>query len=222
MRLFVDPITTTSLPLLMFAAEHGHPLQVTCVRLSNGEHLAPRYVALNPNKSVPTLQDEDFVLTECSAILKYLADKLGSPTYPRELRSRARVNQLMDWFNTGFYRDVGYGAVYPRLLREYAFANPATQADFLTRAEQRAARWLAILDEHFLRDPGFLCGPDLTIADYLGSSYVAITNLVGIDLGSYPNVRRWMSTMEARPAWQEVRGEWNQFRSSLTFASEQP
>jgi glutathione S-transferase len=164
---------------------------------------------------VPTLQDEDFTLTECSAILKYLADKLQSATYPRDLRSRARVNQVMDWFNTGFYRDVGYGAVYPRLLHEHAFTNPSTQADFLRRAEQRAAKWLALLDQHGLRETGFLCGADLSIADYLGSSYVSITELVGFDLTPYPNVRRWMSTMQARPAWQEVRGEWNAFRDTL-------
>ncbi len=215
MRLYVDPITTTSLPLLLFAAEHGHPLQITAVRLLNGEHLTAQYGALNPNRCVPVLQDEDFTLTECSAILKYLADKLHSASYPRDLRSRARVNQAMDWFNTGFYRDVGYGAVYPRLLQEHAFANPATQIDFLTRAEKRAAKWFAILDQHWLREPGFLCGADVSIADYLGSCYVAITDLVGLDLTPYANVRRWMSIMEARPAWREVRGEWNSFRDTL-------
>jgi glutathione S-transferase len=220
MRIYVDPITTTSLPVLLFAAEHGHPLEITVVRLLNGEHLTAQYGAINPNRCVPALQDEDFTLTECSAILKYLADKLHSATYPRELRSRARVNQLMDWFNTGFYRDVGYGAVYPRLLPEHAFANPATQADFLGRAEQRAAKWLSVLDAHCLRQPAFLCGADVSIADYLGSCYVSITDLVGLDLTPYPNVRRWMSTMEARPAWREVRGEWNAFRNALAAQRE--
>jgi glutathione S-transferase len=215
MRIYVDPITTTSLPLLLFAAEHGDPLEVTPVRIFSGEHLSARYGTINPNRCVPALQDDDFILTECSAILKYLADKLSSATYPRELRSRARVNQLMDWFNTGFYRDVGYGAVYPRLLRAYAFDNPATQADFVQRAEQRAAKWLAILNEHWLRGPEFLCGAEISIADYLGSSYVAITELVGLDLSPYPNVRRWMNGMQARPAWKAVRGEWNVFRDSL-------
>lgn len=219
MRIYVDPITTTSLPLLLFAAEHGHPLQVTPIRLFDGEHLSARYRAVNPNRCVPALQDDDFVLTECSAILKYLADKLHSATYPRELRARARVNQLMDWFNTGFYRDLGYGVVYPRVLRQYAFDNPATQADFVRRGERSASKWLAILDEHWLREPGFLCGAGISIADYLGSSYVAITDLVGFDLTPYPNVRRWMGTMQARPAWNEVRREWNAFRASLSAPS---
>jgi glutathione S-transferase len=215
MRVYVDPITTTSLPLLLFAAEHGHPLQVTRVRLFDNEHLTAQYVALNPNKCVPTLQDEDFVLTECSAILKYLADKLDSATYPKDLRARARVNQLMDWFNTGFYRDVGYGTVYPRLLPEYAFSNPTTQAEVLRRGEERARKWLTILNEHWLRGNAFLCGAEISIADYLGSSFVAATELVGLDLSPYRNVRRWMDLMRARAAWAEVRGEWDAFNATL-------
>jgi glutathione S-transferase len=215
MKIFIDPITTTSLPVLMFAAEHANPIQISMVRLLNGEHLTAEYGALNPNRCVPTLQDEDFVLTEASAILKYLADKLHSPTYPRELRARARVNQAMDWFNTGFYRDVGYGAVYPRLVPEHAFANPTTQADVLRRAEGRTAKWFSILNNSWLRGSGFLCGSDISIADYLGSSYVAITELVGLDLTPYSNVRRWMSAMQARPGWREVHGEWNAFCDSV-------
>ncbi len=175
----------------------------------------PGTVPSIPTDACRTLQDDDFILTECSAILKYLADRLDSPTYPRELRPRARVNQLMDWFNTGFYRDVGYGVVYPRLLPQYAFSNPTTHADYVRRAEQRAAQWLTILDEHWLGERAYLCGADITIADYLGSSYVAICELVGLDLTPYMNVRRWINTMKARPAWDEVRGEWNAFRRSL-------
>lgn len=215
MRIYIDPITTTSLPVLLFAAEHANPLQIHLVRLMNGEHLTAEYGALNPNRCVPTLQDEDFILTESSAILKYLAEKLHSPTYPRELRPRARINQAMDWFNTGFYRDVGYGAVYPRLLPEHGFTNPTTQADFLTRAEERAARWLSVLNKSWLSESGFLCGPHISIADYLGSSYVAITELVGLDLTPYSNVCRWMSAMKSRPGWREVRGEWNAFRNTV-------
>jgi len=40
-----------------------------------GEHYQPEYVAINPNRMVPVLEDGDFRLTESSAILKYLAEK---------------------------------------------------------------------------------------------------------------------------------------------------
>ena len=54
------------------------------------------FSAINPNQAVPVLQDGEFRLTESSAILKYLADRVGSPSYPRKLQMRARVNEAMD------------------------------------------------------------------------------------------------------------------------------
>ena len=56
-----------------------------------GEHVKPPYSDMNPSKMVPMLEDGDFRLTESSAILKDLAEKAKSPTYPTDLKGRARV-----------------------------------------------------------------------------------------------------------------------------------
>jgi glutathione S-transferase len=34
------------------------------------------------------------------------------------LKQRARVNEIMDWLNTNFYREWGYGLCYPYLVLE--------------------------------------------------------------------------------------------------------
>jgi glutathione S-transferase len=214
MKIYLNSVSTTSRPVLLFLAEHDMPVEIVSISLRGGEHLTPEFAALNPNKSVPTLQEGDFVLTECSAILKYLAEKTNSRTYPKDLKARARVNEAMDWFNTGFYRDLGYGVVYPQILPDYAFANPVTQADVLRRGQERAAARLAVLDSHWLRDSDFLCGSGLTIADYLGSCYVAIAEWVSFDLTLYSNVLRWMSAMKARRSWEKTHRDWNAAKTS--------
>ena len=81
--------------------------------LQPGEQLTPEYAAINPSKAVPTMQHGEFILTESSAILKYVAEAVSSATYPSDMKARARVNELMDWFNTGLFREFGYGVVYP-------------------------------------------------------------------------------------------------------------
>ena len=86
------------------------------VDLMTGAHMQPPYAAINPNCLVPMLEDGDLKLTESSAILKYLADKIGSPAYPKDLKQRAKVNEMMDWINTNFYRDWGYNLCYPQLF----------------------------------------------------------------------------------------------------------
>ena len=100
MKLYFHPASTTSRPVLLFAAEAGIALDQQVVDLFTGEHYQPPYEAVNPNHLVPALEDGSFRLTESSAILKYLADKTHSPLYPKDLQQRARVNERMDWINT--------------------------------------------------------------------------------------------------------------------------
>src|SRR5262249_39506838 len=75
MKLYADPASTTSLPILLFLAEHDIAIEIVPVLLAKAEQTKPEHTALNPNKCVPVLDDEGFILTECSAILKYLAEK---------------------------------------------------------------------------------------------------------------------------------------------------
>ena len=100
MKIYYHPVSTTSRMIKLFAEEEGVDLEFQVVDLFTGEHLKEAYDAINPNHLVPVLEDGDFRLTESSAILKYLADKIDSPAYPKDLRQRARVNERMDWINT--------------------------------------------------------------------------------------------------------------------------
>ena len=167
--------------------------------------MQPPYAALNPNRLVPTLEDGGFVLTENSAILKCLADKVGSPGYPRELKQRARVNERMDWTNTQLCIDLVYALVYPQIFDSHKRRSEEAQAATLQRGKERAQVWLRVLDENVL-GPGsnYLCGDAITIADYHAASYVALTDVIGSDLAAYPNVQRWLGRMKALKSWPKV------------------
>jgi glutathione S-transferase len=104
MKIYYHPISTTSRMLMLFAEESGIKADWQVVDLFTGEHLKPPYLAINPSGMVPMLEDGDFRLTESSSILKYLAEKSGSNAYPADLRRRAKINEMMDWLNTQFYR----------------------------------------------------------------------------------------------------------------------
>jgi glutathione S-transferase len=209
MKLYYDPVSTTCRPVMLFAQESGLALDYVPIDLFQGQHRSAEYLAINPNAAVPLLEDGEFRMTECSAILKYLADTARHASYPTDLQSRARVNQAMDWLNTGLYRDLGYGVVYPQILPDYGYPNPATQADLIRRAHERAARWLLILDRHCLADSAFMCGPDVTLADYMGAAYVTLADWIDFDFSPYPNVTRWLSAMRARPSWSQTQAPWN-------------
>ncbi|MBM3491722.1 MAG: hypothetical protein FJX68_15010 [Alphaproteobacteria bacterium] len=58
----------------------------------------PDYVRLNPNRVIPTIDDDGFVLWESAAILQYLAAKHGFGTlYPSDLRARGEGYRWIMW-----------------------------------------------------------------------------------------------------------------------------
>ena len=216
MKLYCHPASTTSRTVMLFAAESGIPLELQVVDLFTGEHLQAPYAAINPNRLVPVLQDGDFVLTENAAILKYLAEKTGSPAYPKDLQQRARVNERMDWTNTQLSFDLLYGLVYPQVFDGHKRRSDEAQAATLERGKERAQAWLKVLDEHVLgKDGKYLCGDGITLADYHAASYVAMAEVVGSDLASYPNVKRWLGRMKALKSWPKVFEAIDGFAASL-------
>ena len=216
MKLYYHPASTTSRIVMMFAAEERIPLDYEIVDLFTGEHLKPPYAAINPSCLVPMLEDGDFRLTESSAILKYLADKTGSAAYPKDLRERARINELMDWFNTNLYRDFAYGLVYPQTFPHLRRPNDQVQSGTVAWGREKANGWFRILDQHLLGpSKRYLCGDRITLADYLGAEMVDIGELVRCDLSAYPNIRRWMSNMKALKSWPKTHDAIYGFAASL-------
>ncbi len=161
MKLYYHPVSTTSRPVVLFAAESGIPLDMQVVDLFTGEQYQSPFEKINPSHQVPVLEDGDFRLTESSSILKYLADKTGSPAYPKDPRQRAHVNERMDWFNTGFYRDFSYGFLYPQIFPFMKRTDDVVQAGTIAYGKDKALGWLKVLDGDLIGPRNnYLCGDD--------------------------------------------------------------
>jgi len=205
MKLYFHPISTACRPVMLFAADENIALDTQVIDLFKGEHRQPAYLAVNPSGQIPTLEDGDFRLTESAAILKYLAEKSGSRAYPADAKQRARVNEMMDWFNTGLYRDLGYGLIYSQTLPDYIYSDTAVQSATLARAQKKANHWLGVLDRSLIgATKKFVCGNDITLADYFGVCIVTVGEVAHLRYDAYPNVMRWINTMKARPNWTKV------------------
>lgn len=218
-KLYYHPASTTSLSVLLFLAEAAVPFEGIVVDIMTGAQRKPEFLALNPRGLVPVLVDGDFLLTESSAILKYLADRFESPTYPRDPRKRARINERMDWINTDVARDMTYHLVYPQLLphhaREPGLVQEATIAWGKTKCEQH----LAVLDASGIGDRRFLCGDELSIADYFAAEPFHLASHIGSSFAKYPNITRWLDTMRALPSWKAVHATVDGWGASLAGKS---
>lgn len=216
MKLYYHPASTTSRIVQLFALDQGIALDYQVVDLFTGEHLKPEFAKINPNCLVPVLEDGDFRLTECSAILKYLGDKAGSPAYPKDLKARARVHEMMDWFNSNIYKDFAYGLVYPQTFPHHKRPGDAIQAGTLDWGRQKTQAWLKILDQSLIGPgKGYLCGDRITLADYMGAEMIALGGLIGCSFAGYPNIERWLRNMRALKAWAPVHEVIEGFAGSL-------
>jgi glutathione S-transferase len=205
MKLYMHPVSTACRPVLLFAGDNNIAMDEELVDLMTGAHLQPPYSTINPNCLVPMLEDGDLKLTESSAILKYLADKIGSPAYPKDLKARAKVNEMMDWINTNFYREWGYNLCYPQLFPHMKRRSDEAQAATLEFGKANAKRWLKVLNDYWIGpSKTYLCGDTLTIADYLAVGIVSLGEIIRADLSPYPNVQRWLAAMKKQPSWTKV------------------
>ena len=216
MKLYYHPASTTSRPLMLFAAESGIKMDMQVVDLFTGEHYQPPFAeGVNPNKQVPVLEDDNFRLTESATILKYLAVKTKSPLYPEGLKERARVNERIDWINTQLNRDLCYGLVYPQAFPHHKRPSDEHQKGTLSWAKERAAGWLKVLNDHIIGKNEYLCGNQITLADYYGASFVATSSIIGSDLAAYPNIKRWLGNMKKLKSWTKTYEVVDGFAGSL-------
>ena len=212
MKLYMHPVSTAARPVRQFIAEYRIPCDEEIVDLMTGAHRQEPYASLNPNGLVPMLEDGDLRLTEASAILKYLADKIDSPAYPKDLKQRAKVNEAMDWINSNFYRDWGYNLCYPQLFPHLKRRSDEAHSGCVEWGQGGAKRWLAALNDHWLGGgKPYLCGDQITIADFFGAGLVSIGELIGCDFAEYPNVKRWLDKVKALESWDKVNGAFNGF-----------
>ncbi len=216
MRLYMHPVSNTSRPILHYVADNKLPVDQEVVDLMTGAHHKEPYVSLNPNRMVPALVDGDFILTESSAILKYVADKYDLPTYPKDLKKRAKVNEMMDWFNSNFYRDYGYGVVYPQIFPHHKRPSDEAQSGTIAWGKERTKNWLTLLNDHWLGGGSkYLVGGELTIADYFGAALVTCGHPIRTEFKAYPNIVRWLEAVAALPNWKTVNEPMDGFRQMI-------
>lgn len=160
------------------------------------ERKTPDFLAINPLGQVPVLVDGDVVIRDSQAILVYLATLHRPGEW--DGRDAAERAQIMQWLSFAA-NEIANGPAMLRLGRLFGadIHEPTAQA-FADKA-------LKLLEAH-LATHDWLEGGRLTIADIAASPYIGLAADGGIELGSRPNVTRWLDRIAALPAFPAMQG----------------
>lgn len=205
MKLYMHPASTVSRGVMLLIAEHNLPVEYEVVDILSGAHHQPPFCEINPKRLVPVLDDDGFVLTESTTIIRYLTEKFNLPAWPSDLKERARVNEAMDYLSGDFYRDWGYNLIYPQLfphhVRQPAEANEAT----VKWGQTKVKNHLKFINDHMMSAGNkYLRGNDMTAADYALAGILSLGEIVRADYSEWPNVAAYYANLKARPAWNKV------------------
>ncbi|MDH5274842.1 MAG: glutathione transferase GstA [Gammaproteobacteria bacterium] len=160
-------------------------------RTSDGQDFG----AVNPKGYVPALMlDNGDILSECPAILQYVADQKPDAGLAPPAGTLASY-RLMEWLS--FIATELHKGFAP-LLR------PGAPEDAKATARDRLGQRFAYVANH-MASRQYLVGEHFTVADAYLYTVLTWTRLTGIDLGAWPVLVAYRERIEQRPAVQAAR-----------------
>jgi GST-like protein len=183
--------------ITIFLEETGTPYQIVPVNIGRGDQFKPEFLAISPNNRMPAIVDHEpkdggppISLFESGAILTYLAEKTGR-FLPTDLRARLDVLAWTFWQVANLGPMAGQKGHFARYAPEkipYA----------IDRYTKEVSRLHAVLDKR-LHDRAFMCG-EYSIADMATYPWVGYAADSPEFAAEFPNVKRWVESIRARPA----------------------
>jgi glutathione S-transferase len=158
----------------------------------------PQYIAMNPTRLVPTLDDGSFFLWESNVIVRYLAHKYGVESLcPSDPHERFDGERWMDWQATTLWPALR--PVFIGLIR-----TPTDQRDPLAqqKVEAQCAAAMAQLNMR-LSDRRFVGGNTFSMADIPVGACAYRWYALDITRPHLPHLRRWYDALTERPAFQK-------------------
>jgi glutathione S-transferase len=144
---------------------------------------------VNPKGYVPTLTlDNGEVLTENVMVLQYIADRNpGAKLAPAAgTMERYRLMEWLSFINSEIHKNFSplFRADAPEGAKQYARQNLETRLEYLQRA---------------LGTKKFLMGEQYTVADAYLYTVLSWARHVDLDLGRWPQVKRYLEGIGTRP-----------------------
>ena len=187
--------------ITMFLEEAGMEYRLHGVNIGKGDQFKPEFLAISPNNKIPAIVDhapadggKPISVFESGAILLYLAGKTGQ-FLPADLRGQVEALEWLMW---------QMGGLGPMLGQNHHFAMyaPEKLPYAIDRYVKETNRLYGVLDKR-LKGRDFILGKNYSIADMAAYPWIN-PERQGQKIEDFPNLRRWLAAIRARPGTQRA------------------
>jgi glutathione S-transferase len=185
------------------AYELGIVLESVHVDLLKGESRTPRFLTVNPNGRVPVLVDDDFVLWESTAILRYLSGKKGGALVPTNPRGQAEVDRWLAW-QLAHLAPAMSKVAFERIVKQLTGQGAPDEAA-IAAGSAEFARLTALLDTA-LESRDYLAGA-LSLADFALAAHYSLAPMCGLDIARHDHVSAWLDRVLGRDSMKRALAE---------------
>ncbi|XP_062142881.1 glutathione S-transferase 1-like isoform X2 [Drosophila sulfurigaster albostrigata] len=161
------------------------------------QNRTPEYLKMNPQGTVPVLDDNGTYIHDSHAICIYLCEKYAKTDaiYPKDLVKRTVVNQRL-FFDA---------AVLYKALWNVSSSFWQSGITVVVKEKTRNVHAALQLTEDLLADNLYIAGDALSIADLCCVATVSsVPAVLDIDPVKYPKVTAWLERLKKLPYYEEA------------------
>lgn len=194
--------------------ELGLPYRIKPINIGRGDQLTPEFLRISPNGRMPAIVDDEplgggapIAIFESGPIMAYIAEKTGR-FCPADTRGKYDVFQWVAWQLANQGPKLGEQGHFRRALEA---GNNGDLSYAIGRFDNEAHRIYGVMNLG-LHNKSYLAAGQYTIADMICYPWASSWSSRKIDIDEFPNVKRWLDEIGARPAVKKAMAMGPEFR----------
>ncbi|XP_047992008.1 glutathione S-transferase 1-like [Leguminivora glycinivorella] len=169
---------------MVIAAINLPDVEYVDVNLLERDQFNENYMKLNPQHTIPTLVDDDFVIWDSHAICTYLINMYAEndSLYPSEPKKRGLIDQRLHFDS---------GVLFPPVREAVGPVIFGNEKSFKAEVLQKIQTGYEFTDKFLTGE--WLAGDELTVADVCCVATISTANeILPIDEDLFPKLAKWM------------------------------
>ena len=183
--------------VIWFCEEASIPYENKFYGGKHGGTKDDHFKSLNPNSTVPVINDDGFILYESNAIIRYLSNKNNFLKLD-DSKNIALCYQWMDWASFTLAAPCAIVTLNTLLLPE-----DKRDMDKVSKSKEQILSLLEILDDHLLKNQ-FVIGNNFSLADIPAGCWYNRCQNLKLDLSKFNGLNSWGSRLSDRKAYQSA------------------